>query len=646
MSEWTEVRYNKRRGLFHSPRGRPQYPREEEWQYPRSRERYEPSPPRGRRPDTPPRNHLQYGARRADPPPRTWRPPSPFTYRRPSLWSRERDYLYPPRERPTYYSPPRARRPRSPRGFRRPPSPSRDYRPNLRSRGRDRWRPEGRMDRASPLRYRRDYPQKLSWPVPPPRAPQRNDPRINTRSYADVTRGPDRDQDGHEIKRIPADPELKELVTDLYAFIKAIHHLHNVSSIDEGPAPRTISRMVDTLSTMIKPAAPTPTTRLMIEGAAREWGHTVCTILKQHYEDGIETRLEGLSGLLTDDWRDAFKIATRWAHRNLPRLTGETIAAAEAQLTAKAEEEMDPIPSSETRPPPSRPRPQPGQAQTPATSTRRRETQAAPPMEKRGPRRARNAPRDQPPEDASGPPDPQHQLTEETPGPSAPSSLNHAPTTLVNRGTPSLLTDSSDSEDLSDGEHTEDNQPGPHQTYRVTEHPHTLRKLTDWELKVNKKWLIIGDSNLTRIPNHNHPDLQIDSFPGAHFRHAQTLLEKTIPVEGVTVDKIILAFGINSRTNKSRETTFKNVQAAIRAADRSFPEAEIYIQQVNFNKALPLEERDNLMTLNALMADTMHTIPLLPGKLFSTLSDNIHWTPATGKAFLDHWMATLNPVSP
>ena len=161
MSEWTEVRYKRRRGLFHSPRGRPQYPRAEEWQYPRSREEYQLSPPRVRRPDTPPRNHLQYGARRTDPPPRTWRPPSPPRYRWPSRWSRERDYLYPPRERPTY-SPPRVRRPRSPRGFRRPPSPSRDYRPNLRSRVRDRWRPEGRMDRASPLRYRRDYPQKLT----------------------------------------------------------------------------------------------------------------------------------------------------------------------------------------------------------------------------------------------------------------------------------------------------------------------------------------------------------------------------------------------------------------------------------------------------------------------------------------------------
>ena len=54
--------------------------------------------------------------------------------------------------------------------------------------------------------------------------------------------------------------------------------------------------MVDTLATMIKPAVPTPNTRLLIEGAAREWGHTVCIVLKQHYEDCPDALLGGSDG--------------------------------------------------------------------------------------------------------------------------------------------------------------------------------------------------------------------------------------------------------------------------------------------------------------------------------------------------------------
>lgn len=641
MSEWTEVQYKKRRGSFHSPRGRPQHPRTEDWHYPRDRDGYQPSPTRNRRPYVPPNNHPGYGARRAYPPPRPWRPP-PRANLPPRPWRpssppryQQRGYHHSPRARPPY-SPPRDRRFHRPDGVGRPPLPRRDYYPDVGSRGRDRRRPEVRMDRASPLPHRRDYPQTLNWPVPPPRVFQRYDPRSNTRSYADVTRGPVRDQDGHDIIRSPADPETKELMMDLHAFLKAVHHLHNFSSTREGSAPRSISNMVNTLRNMIKPASPTTTTRLLIEGAAREWGHTVCLALKQHYEDSIETRLKKLSGRLTDAWKEAFQTATRWARKHLPRLTGDTIAAAEAQLTAMAEEELDPLPSHETRPPPSLPRPQTGPPRTPVASTSRLEVQTAPPKEQRIPRTPKNTPRHQPPEDPAGPPDQENQQPEETPGPA----------TRNKRVTSSLPASPSDSGDLFDDEHTEENQTGSLPTYRVISHPHTSRKYTEWELKANKKWLVMGDSNLSVISDHNHPELQIDSFPGATFRHAQTLLEKTVPIKGVTVEKIILVFGINCRTFKVMETIYKQVRMTVRTANNSFPDAEIYIQQTNFNKSLPLEEQDNLMTLNALLEDNMHTISLLPSKLFSTAPDKIHWTPATAKAFLEHWMAVLNPISP
>ena len=57
----------------------------------------------------------------------------------------------------------------------------------------------------------------------------------------------------------------------------------------------------------------------------------------------------------------------------------------------------------------------------------------------------------------------------------------------------------------------------------------------DWDLHVSSKWLIMGDSNIASLPEHDIQDLQIDCFPDSHFRHAQALLEKTTPTPGLSV---------------------------------------------------------------------------------------------------------------
>ena len=43
-------------------------------------------------------------------------------------------------------------------------------------------------------------------------------------------------------------------------------------------------------------------------------------------------------------------------------------------------------------------------------------------------------------------------------------------------------------------------------------------RLQDWSFQGQKPTLIIGDSNLNRIPPHTHSHIQIDSYPGAHHR--------------------------------------------------------------------------------------------------------------------------------
>src|SRR4029434_8976142 len=98
----------------------------------------------------------------------------------------------------------------------------------------------------------------------------------------------------------------------------------------------------------------------------------------------------------------------------------------------------------------------------------------------------------------------------------------------------------------------------------VTRHPNTIKKLQTWDLSIWKKTLIIGDSNLDKIGTFYYEDLQIDSYPGANFLHAETLLRKS--TAHCQVEKIILSFGINSRSARIKETVIKQMQKALKAA--------------------------------------------------------------------------------
>ena len=180
------------------------------------------------------------------------------------------------------------------------------------------------------------------------------------------------------------------------------------------------------------------------------------------------------------------------------------------------------------------------------------------------------------------------------------------------------------------------------QRFKVRRHPNTQRKLMDWDLVVDRKWLVIGDSNLCSLPDFLSKNLQIESYPGSHFRHGQALMEKTVPPDDLVVEKVVLSFGINSRGNKSKETTVKNMQGALRSTKRKFPFAEIWIPLVNFSSALPAEERENLQTFNDHIERNMPFIPLLSDDKLQTEADDVHWARETGEAIFEHWMRFLN----
>ncbi|MGH0186679.1 UNVERIFIED_CONTAM: hypothetical protein FKN15_022275 [Acipenser sinensis] len=79
-----------------------------------------------------------------------------------------------------------------------------------------------------------------------------------------------------------------------------------------------------------------------------------------------------------------------------------------------------------------------------------------------------------------------------------------------------------------------------------------MDKNIDWSLQTNKNILIIGDSNLHRIPDHTQSQIQIESYPGAKFLHAANHLDKAKTDRGVT--KVILSFGINNKDQKVKDS--------------------------------------------------------------------------------------------
>lgn len=175
---------------------------------------------------------------------------------------------------------------------------------------------------------------------------------------------------------------------------------------------------------------------------------------------------------------------------------------------------------------------------------------------------------------------------------------------------------------------------------RPTRHICTMRKMADWWLTVSRRWLIIGDSNLSRIPSFKNSNLQIDSFPGATFRHGEQIISKA--TVSTPVNRLILSFGINHRSQATLITPIKELQGILRAARSKFPSADIWVPEINFSPNLPLQEKQQLASLNQHIVKNVNYLPALLPEEFNTMPDNVHWTSETAVTMLQHWCQCLN----
>lgn len=142
--------------------------------------------------------------------------------------------------------------------------------------------------------------------------------------------------------------------------------------------------------------------------------------------------------------------------------------------------------------------------------------------------------------------------------------------------------------------------------------------------------LIIGDSNIARLPRISDDRIQTDCYPGANLSHATNLLRHNTPRSN-SVTKVILSFGLNNKNQENTSLLKKDLHAMLVAAINTFPQAVILIPLIHYSQDLPENIKANIKVLNHLIEDTGHQIPRIKKESFFTERDNIHWTPQTAR---------------
>lgn len=165
-------------------------------------------------------------------------------------------------------------------------------------------------------------------------------------------------------------------------------------------------------------------------------------------------------------------------------------------------------------------------------------------------------------------------------------------------------------------------------------------KVADWNIEGHTPTLIIGDSNLNRIPPFNNPNIQVDSYPGATFYHLTKVLEKT-PIHTDTAT-VVLSVGLNNKDHDPFQTSLKQLSVMHKEAKKTFPNATIYIPVISHSPLLTPQQKRNLKIINGYITTNFPTLLEIPQDTFHTTTDLIHWTSTTAELIFQHWCRQLN----
>ena len=173
-------------------------------------------------------------------------------------------------------------------------------------------------------------------------------------------------------------------------------------------------------------------------------------------------------------------------------------------------------------------------------------------------------------------------------------------------------------------------------------HPNTSQKGKNWNLDIIKPVVILGDSNLSRIPSFTDERVQIDSFPGAGIHHLHVLLKKLSPA--LQVREVILSIGLNNCLRKLLPTTSdKQLSLLMAQAKQTFPNARIRIPVISYSDRLDGDKRYRIHLLNRTIVNKYNFLTEVNKACFKVNEkDQIHWLPETARCILNHWLDQLN----
>ncbi|KAK1900737.1 Fructose-16-bisphosphatase class 1 1 [Dissostichus eleginoides] len=174
----------------------------------------------------------------------------------------------------------------------------------------------------------------------------------------------------------------------------------------------------------------------------------------------------------------------------------------------------------------------------------------------------------------------------------------------------------------------------------ATRHEYLGNKKENWSLTPSREVLVIGDSNISRLPPINDTRIQVDGYPGANLIQAIHLIKYKTPTSTDT-KKVLLGFGLNDRNKNNTSILNNNLNQLLSSARDTFPNATIHIPSINFSVKLPLRAVRNIANLNKIVEQIPGHVTKLGGSDFTTGDDLIHWTPNTAKKMRDHWRSSL-----
>ena len=187
---------------------------------------------------------------------------------------------------------------------------------------------------------------------------------------------------------------------------------------------------------------------------------------------------------------------------------------------------------------------------------------------------------------------------------------------------------------------------------------------SQWKIpEISSHVAILGDSNINRVTGVNFKSglAKLHVFPGAKLIHFQQMLESSRCNQGKP-QELILSIGIHNR-NDDPLNNLQQIRSIFETAARVFPNARIYMLQINSSPNLREKHKECLYDVNwglsnisdlweqkskHITANLKHfkTFPKIPRRDFhidpKDTKYSIHWTTDTANTIITRWLRDLN----